>query len=148
MTIDEYLLGHWHNRQQAQSNPHCFSQCEIIWEKEGEFFVSKNFYRAEGAHNPYRHKKHKWQQTSSTTGIMENYRLDLTRHEECDMMFTLYDNSWHGKLDSTKCLGERGNRIISEVHLYGDKLTSKDQGFDNKGNLVWGTPNLFHFVRH
>ena len=79
---------------------------------------------------------------------MENYRLDLTRHEECDMMFTFYDNSWHGKLDSTKCLGERGNRIISEVHLYGDKLTSKDQGFDNKGNLVWGTPNLFHFIRH
>ena len=80
MTIDDYLLGHWHNRQQAQSNPHCFSQCEIIWEKEGDFFVSKNFYRSQ-EHNPYRHKRHKWVQTSATTGIMQNYRLDLTRHE-------------------------------------------------------------------
>ena len=88
MTIDDYLLGHWHNRQQAQSNPHCFSQCEIIWEKEGDFFVSKNFYRSQ-EHNPYRHKRHKWVQTSATTGIMQNYRLDLTRHEECDMMLSL-----------------------------------------------------------
>ena len=47
MTIDSYLLGHWTNRQQAQSNPHCFSQCEIIWEKDGDWYTSKNFYRVD-----------------------------------------------------------------------------------------------------
>ena len=147
MTIDSYLLGHWTNRQQAQSNPHCFSQCEIIWEKDGDWDTSKNFYRVDGKTNPYRHKKHRFVQTSSTTAIMENYHLELTRHGECDMMFTFQDNVWHGSLNSDLCLGERGSRIVSEIHLFGDKLHSKDQGFDSNNNVVWGSPDLFRFIR-
>ena len=59
MTIDDYLLGHWSNRQQAQSNPHSFAQTEIIWEKEEDWYKSKNFYRVDGPEKPYRQKRHK-----------------------------------------------------------------------------------------
>ena len=55
--FDQYLLGHWHNRAQAQSNPSLFAQTEIIWAKEGEWYTSKNFYRVDGPHKPYRNKK-------------------------------------------------------------------------------------------
>ena len=146
MTIDDYLLGHWSNRQQAQSNPHSFAQTEIIWEKEEDWYYSKNFYRVDGPTQPYRQKRHKIRVLEDKV-IMENYRLDLTRNEECDMLFLFEGDSWHGKLDSERCSGDRGNRIVSEIHLYGDKLHCKDQGFDSNNNVVWGSPYLYRFIR-
>ena len=147
MTIDDYLLGHWSNKQQAQSNPHSFASSEIIWTKEEDWYFSKNFYRVDGPGSPYRQKKHKIRIVSEDTVVMENYRLDLTRHEECDMMFVFSNNCWHGTLDSDKCRGERGNRIKSEIHLYGTKLHCKDQGLNERNDLVWGSPYLYRFTR-
>ncbi len=41
--IDDYIIGHWTNRYQAQSLPHHFSSVETIWEKVDGGYHSKNF---------------------------------------------------------------------------------------------------------
>tara|TARA_S200000501_G_scaffold312194_2_gene303181 strand:- start:23107 stop:23559 length:453 start_codon:yes stop_codon:yes gene_type:complete len=145
--FDQFLLGHWHNRAQAQSNPSLFAQTEIIWAKEGEWYTSKNFYRVDGPHKPYRNKKHKIQVASKSYIIMQNYKLDGTRHQECDMHFTYQNDYWSGKLDSTRCKGEKGYRIESMINLYGEKLFSRDRGLNQKGEKVWGSDEIYKFVR-
>ena len=148
MTIDleKYLLGHWSNRAQAQSDPHNFASVEIIWKKIEGGYESMNYKRV-NPNEPYRKKRHKLRVVSSTEVIMENYHLDWTRHEECDILLTFDGTAWHGKLLGEGCRGYRGNRVVSQIHLYGDKLHSCDQGYDEENNLVWGSTELYRFSR-
>ena len=147
MIFDEYLLGHWTNRSQAQSNPHKVAQTEVIWAKEGDWYTSLNFYRVDGPHKPYRNKKHKIEIVSDNYVIMQNYRLDGSRHGECDMHFRFESEHWSGKLDSDKCRGEKGYRVVSEIYLYGEKLLSRDKGLNQQGKMVWGSEEMYKFVR-
>ena len=145
--IEDYLLGHWTNRYQAQSDPTNFASVEIIWKAIDGGFESMNFKRSRGPEDPYRKKRHKLEYISDTQVIMQNYHLDWTRHEECDMILTFDGQAWHGKLLGEGCRGYRGNRVVSEVHAYGDKLHTMDQGYDEDNNLVWGSTQLYRFVR-
>ena len=147
MTIEDYIIGHWSNRSQAQSNPTTFASVEIVWKKIDGGFESMNYKRSRGPEDPYRKKRHKLVQVSDTEVIMQNYHLDWTRHEECDMILTFDGQAWHGKLLGNECRGYRGNRVVSEIHLYGDKLHSMDQGYDEDNNLVWGSTKLYRFTR-
>jgi len=147
MTIESYLLGHWSNKAQAQSNPYDFASVEIVWKKIDGGFESMNYKRVNGPDDPYRRKRHKIRYLSDTEAVIENYHLDWTRHEECDIIFKFDGRAWHGKLLGDKCRGYRGNRVVSEVHAYGDKLHTMDQGYDEENNLVWGSTKLYRFVR-
>ena len=44
---------------------------------------------------------------------MENYHLDWTRHEDCDILFTFDGRAWHGKLIGDNCYGYRGDKVQS-----------------------------------
>ena len=133
MIFDEYLLGHWTNRSQAQSNPHKVAQTEVIWAKEGDWYTSLNFYRVDGPHKPYRNKKHKIEIISDKYVIMQNYRLDGSRHEECDMHFRFESEHWSGKLDSDKCRGEKGVQgCVRNISLR-RKVIVKRQGIESTG---------------
>ena len=79
--IDDYIIGHWTNRYQAQSAPHHFSTVETVWEKVEGGYHSKNFYRRDGANKPYRERYHKVNVISFDKLIFENYNLDWTRSE-------------------------------------------------------------------
>lgn len=147
MNIEDYLLGHWTNRYQAQSNPTSFASVEIVWKKVDDGYESMNYKRVNGPDDPYRRKRHKIRYISDTEAIIENYHLDWTRHEDCDIIFTFDGQAWHGKLLGNECRGYRGNRVVSEVHAYGDKLHTMDQGYDEDNNLVWGSTELYRFVR-
>ena len=147
MSFKNYLLGHWTNKFQAQSNPHYYSQVEIIWEVVDGGLHSKNFYRAEGPNNPYRERYHKVVVVSDTEVIVENYDLNWTRSENCDMMFMFDGQAWHGKIVGDKCTGNRGQRVNSEIHLFGNKLHSCDQGYSSEGEMIWGSKNLYKFTR-
>jgi len=147
MNIEDYLLGHWTNRYQAQSNPTSFASVEIVWKKVDDGYESMNYKRVNGPDDPYRRKRHKIRYISDTEAIIENYHLDWTRHEDCDIIFTFDGQAWHGKLLGNECRGYRGNRVVSEVHAYGDKLHTMDQGYDEENNLVWGSTKLYRFVR-
>ena len=147
MNIEDYLLGHWTNRYQAQSNPTSFASVEIVWKKVDDGYESMNYKRVNGPDDPYRCKRHKIRYISDTEAIIENYHLDWTRHEDCDIIFTFDGQAWHGKLLGNECRGYRGNRVVSEVHAYGDKLHTMDQGYDEDNNLVWGSTELYRFTR-
>jgi len=147
MMIEDYLLGHWTNRSQAQSNPHSFASVEIIWKRVDDGFESMNYKRSLGPSEPYRKKRHKLEIISDTEVIMHNYHLDWTPHPECDIILTFDGDAWHGKLLGEGCRGYRGDRVVSEIHLYGDKLHSMDQGYDENNRLVWGSTELYRFTR-
>ena len=147
MTIDDYIIGHWTNRHQAQSAPHHYSSIEIVWSKVEGGYHSKNYYRSQGPDNPYRERYHKTDVISDDKIIFKNYNLDWTRSENCDMMFTFDGTAWHGHLVGDKCTGAMGYRVVSEISLYGEKLHSKDQGYDDKGDMIWGSNALYKFIR-
>ena len=146
--FESYLLGLYNNRSQAQSHPTEFPQVYILWEKIVGGYHSKQWYRRDGPTKPYREKYHKLVEVSETEVIMENYYLDWTRHEDCDMIFRFDGHGWHGQLAGDKCRGYRGDRVISEIHVYKDKLHTCDQGRDlETEELMWGSTELYRFTR-
>ncbi len=147
MKIDDYILGHWSNKFQAQSAPHHFSTVEILWQRVDGGYHSKNYFRSDGPDKPYRERYHKTITVSDTEVHFENYDLDWTRCENCDMIFKFDDNIWHGELIGDLCTGVRGHKVVSEIYLYGDKLHSKDQGYNPEGEMVWGSECLYKFTR-
>jgi|TARA_B100000035_G_scaffold276932_1_gene254917 hypothetical protein len=149
MNIERYILGHWSNRHQAQSDPCNWVSVEIIWKKFEHGYQSMNYKRHEGIEKAYRKKNHKLLQLSENQVLMQNYHLDWTRHEDCDMMFTFDGSVWRGQLACPgKCIGYRGDRVVSEIHCFGDKLHTCDQGYDLKtGEMVWGSKELYRFIR-
>ena len=107
-----------------------------------------NYKRCEGPDSPYRKKNHKFVRLSDREVLVENYHLDWTRHEECDILFTFDGEAWHGKLAGENCKGYRGDRVISEIHAYGNKLHTCDRGIDlETGEMVWGSTELYRFTR-
>jgi len=149
MELEAYLLGHWTNRLQAQSDPINWVSVEIVWKLHEEGFQSMNYKRSEGPDAPYRKKNHKFLKISDTEVLVENYHLDWTRHEDCDIIFKFDGQVWHGELAYPgKCTGYRGDKVISEIHAYGDKLHTCDRGIDlETGEMVWGSKELYRFTR-
>ena len=147
VNFEKYLLGHWSNKAQAQSDPQNFASLNIVWKKIEDGYESMNYKRCRGAYDPYRRKYHKLEIVSDTEIIMHNYYTDWTPHEDCDMMFTFDGNSWTGRLIGDNCRGYRGDRIVSHIQLFGNKLHNMDQGYDDQGNLVWGTKKCYRYTR-
>jgi hypothetical protein len=144
--FETYLLGLYNNKRQAQSYPTEYSQVFILWEKIDGGYHSKQWYRRDGHEKPYREKYHKLVEVSETEVIMQNYHLDWTRHEDCDMIFTYDGKRWHGKLIGDNCTA-KGYKVVAEIHLTGPGLESRDKGLDENGKLMWGSLGLFKFVR-
>ena len=145
--IDDYLLGHWTNRHQAQSAPHHYSSIEIVWSKVEGGYHSKNYYRSQGPDNPYRERYHKTDVISDDKIIFKNYNLDWTRSENCDMMFVYNGEQWIGSVVGDSCISSDGNRVHSEMKLFGSKIHTCDQGYDSDGNMIWGSKNPYKFKR-
>ncbi len=150
--IDDYIIGHWTNRYQAQSNPLGFASVELEWsidysDVDQIWYKSKNYYRKEGPNKPYRSGRHKMSLIRGDSFLMENYSEDGTKRQGCDMLFVDVNGRWEGRLFAEgQCV--IGDAIISShMVLYGDKLHSADQGRDKEGNLIWGTDHFYEFTR-
>jgi len=140
MSFESYLLGHWTNVSQAQSDPLLFSSVELVWDRIPGGLRSKNFYR-KTPNSPYRERYHKINQVSDTKVIVENYHTDWTRSENCDMMFVYNGEQWIGSVVGDSCISSDGNRVHSEMKLFGSKIHTCDQGYDSDGNMIWGSKN-------
>jgi len=145
--FEDYLLGLYHNKAQAQSHPTEFAQIFILWEKIDGGYHSKQWYRRDGQNNPYRERYHKIVEITETKVLVENYRLDWTRCSECDMIFLFDGQTWHGQLQGNNCIVRENVRVKSEIHLTKKGLESKDQGIDPEGKMVFGSLGLYKFVR-
>ena len=149
MTIDDYLLGHWTNRYQAQSNPLAFASVELIWENDVDpfWYKSKNFYRSEGESRPYRSGRHKLVTIRGDSFLMENYDDNLTRRIGCDMLFEFNNDQWEGTLFTKGACIMNGANVSSHMILFGNKIHQADQGKDEHGNLIWGSDYYYKFTR-
>ena len=146
--FEEYLLGNYSNKIQAQSHPTEYSSVCIRWEKIDGGYQSRNYYKVDGPDKPYRHRNHKIIEVSETEVIVENYSLDWTRQEGCDMIFTFDGQAWHGKLKNPgQCLVREGVYVVAEIHLTKTGLDSRDQGFDPNEELVFGSFRMYKFLR-
>ena len=150
MTTDfeAYLLGLYDNKIQAQSHPTEFAQIFILWEKIDGGYKSKHYYKRDGADKPYRMRHHKLVEVSEEEVIVENYHTDWTRCEGCDMIFKWDGRQWNGKLrNPDQCFVRDGVSVTSEVHFTKEGVYCKDLGYDQSGNLVFGSPSLYKFKR-
>ena len=84
-----------------------------------------------------------------TEVIVENYSLDWTRQEGCDMIFTFKDNSWHGKLKNPGQCFVRENVTVAilKIHLTRDGIDSRDLGYNSEGEKVFGGTLMYKFKR-
>ena len=102
-----------------------------------------NFKRCDGPESPYRKKNHKFVQLSDTEVLVENYHLD-GQNTMIVIYYSFDGQAWHGKLAGDNCIGYRGDKVISEIHAYGDKLHTCDRGIDlETGEMVWGSAELY-----
>jgi hypothetical protein len=145
--FEDYLLGLYDNIQQAQSYPTEFAQVYILWEKIDDGYHSKQWYRRDGASKPYRERNYKITEISDIEVILENYNLDWTRCETCDMIFKYDGQTWHGKLLGNDCIVRENVRVVSEVRLTQTGLESRDQGYDPDGKMVFGSLGIYNFKR-
>ena len=146
MTIEDYLIGHWSNRLQAQSNPHRFTSVELIWNKIDGGLESYNYMRHKGSHSPYRKKYHTVNRISDREVIIQNHFIDWTRNENCDMIFKFDGEKWIGNLLGCNCTGSQGERVVSEMHLFGNKIHTMDQGYESN-KMIWGSAEFYRFTR-
>ena len=66
--------------------------------------------------------------------LVENYDLDWTRAEDCDMILKFDGTCWRGELATPgKCTGVKGYRVVSEIYIFKDKLHTMDQGYNSEG---------------
>lgn len=149
MTTDfeSYLLGLYDNIQQAQSHPTEFAQIFILWERIDDAYHSKQWYRRDGPNKPYRERYHKLVELSETRVVVQNYHLDWTRCESCDMIFKFEGHEWHGQLIGNDCIVRGNVRVKSEIKLTKTGLESRDQGYDPDGKMVFGSLGLYKFKR-
>ena len=147
MTTDfeECLTGKYNNFRQAQSAPTLFSQIEILWEKIPGGLQSRQWYRHESDH-PYREGYHKVIHVSDKEVVVENYNIDWTRRENCDMIFKFDGRAWNGNILGDKCY-RRNACVQSEIILINHQLHSRDKGLDESGNRVWGSDTLYIFTK-
>ena len=139
------LLGRWSNKAQAYSNPSRYAWILTSWEDVGNGkYLSKQWYHYEGEEKPYRERINTLCEIESGI-ILQNWGLDGTRNEKCDIIVTLDNGKWKGKNIGTECI-VRGASLRSDFLLSSGELLSRDAGYvDNK--LIWGSRDYYHFGR-
>lgn len=139
------LLGRWSNKDQAYSNPSKYAWILTSWEDVGDGkYLSKQWYHYEGETKPYRERINTLCETESSI-IIQNWSLDGTRNEKCDIIVTLDNGRWKGKNIGMGCI-VRGAILYSNFILSPGQLLSRDAGYiDNK--LIWGSKDYYHFGR-
>ncbi len=138
------LLGKWSNKSQAQSNPHSFRQVELRWEKRDDWIFASSFNRKDP--NPYLEVKKKLVTVSDTEVILEHYGgsySNWTRLSSCDMILKYDGVKWSGEFEAQV----DNSSVYAELHLYGNKLFTKDKSLDPSGNIIWGADRMYRFVR-
>ncbi len=139
-----FLLGTWSNKSQAQSNPTGFRQVTLHWTRKigrGQgYFHGAYHYRNEP--DPYLEVRKKLIMNSETEVVLEHFGgtySNWKRVPACDMTLKWDGSKWYGEFDT--------GSITAELHLYGNKLFTKDKSVDEDGKVIWGDDKLYKFVR-
>ena len=139
-----FLLGRYHNRNQAFANPSKFAYIHCYWEQVGENEIhSKSWYNYAGEDAPYREKYHRLE-ISDNNIIVRNYTANWEKYP-CDMLFTYVDASWEG-VNCGECI-VKGAKLESKITLTNDnKAICYDAGIKD-GKIIWGGRDLYIFEK-
>ena len=135
----DLLVHHWHNLRQAQMWPSSFAYIHYLWyfNDEGRL-ASKQWYdwngevNRERTHNVVSKKDHI---------LLETFNADKKMPS---LIFTESERGWIGKNEPNAHNG-RGV-VVSTITLTKDSFESDDKGYDEEGELLWGSkkgPFLF-----
>lgn len=138
-----FLLGQYHNRNQAFANPSKFAYIHCYWKQlEENKFHSKHWYNYAGEDAPYREKYHMLKVNNSNI-IVENYDTNWQKYP-CDMIFSRNTSTWEGS-NYGECILHNA-QLESKVTLTGNQALCYDAGIrDNK--IVWGGRDLYIFEK-
>tara|TARA_B100001094_G_scaffold327296_1_gene385156 strand:+ start:19077 stop:19529 length:453 start_codon:yes stop_codon:yes gene_type:complete len=148
--IDDFIVklkGKYNNWLQAASSPRDYSHVHIIWDQIGDNELTiKQWYDHEGESNPYRTRWHKILENQNSI-IVENWEENWKEHHnQYDMMFTLNNNFYKGKLIHENPTVRENTILKSFVEFNGDKYRSRDQGW--RGNeLIWGSMLIYELQK-
>ena len=56
-------------------------------------------------------------------------------------------SKWTGSFDSKIDQDGEDTNVHAELHLYGNKLFTKDKSTDSEGNVLWGDDGTYKFIR-
>lgn len=138
-----FLLGRYHNRDQAFVNPSKFAYIHCYWEQVGENEIhSKHWYNYAGEDAPYREKYHRLE-ISGNNIIVRNYDANWEKYP-CDMIFSRTSTSWEGTNHEECILYDA--RMETKMTLTGNQVLCYDAGIKN-GEIVWGGKDLYIFEK-
>lgn len=138
-----FLLGRYHNRDQAFYNPSKFAYIHCYWERIGaEEMQSKHWYNYAGEDAPYRQKKHRVE-TEGNNIIVRNFDDNWDKYP-CDMIFTRTATTWEGTNYGDCQLHEA--TMETKMTLTGTEVLCYDAGVKD-GKIVWGGKDLYTFKR-
>ena len=147
-----FILGTWSNKSQAQSNPTGFRQVTLHWtRKPGRglgLYHAAYHYRDEP--DPYLEVQKKLVIVSDVEVVLEHHGGTYTnwkRLDNCDMRLGWDGTKWTGSFDSKIDQDGEETNVHAELHLYGNKLFTKDKSTDSEGNVLWGDDGTYKFVR-
>ena len=120
------LLGLYHNRYQAYSNPSHFA---FIWAKfyeEDGVLKSKSWHHTYGEASAYRIFSHTLSERNGHV-IMTNYN-EIENSPTCDLTFIRRDNWW---IANGSCIIPEKNTIVrTYIQFNGKEYHSRDGGYD------------------
>jgi hypothetical protein len=143
------LLGLYHNRNQAYTNPqmwaHIFTKIE---ENDRGEIISKSWYAIEDENNPYKKVSLELKETQNKI-IVTPYNID-NGYKTCDIEFSYDGQFWIGENEKCEII-DRGIYISTSIKFDGINYFSRDAGYDlSNRNFLWGKQKhegMFHFIK-
>lgn len=140
------LEGLYDSWDQASRDPARYAHVKIRWTRLGpDQLESKQWYHYLGEEKPYRRRWHRVKSQGNDIRV-ENWSVDWKDHNSCcDMIFTLENGIYRGKVCSEKCI-VNGGIVESMVEFDGERYRSRDRGWTaNHGKKVWGSDVIYEF---
>jgi len=135
------IVGEYSNKNQTLMCPFDYARIRLIWKDLGENKLqSQNFYEYNyPREEPYRQSYHTYDIVSNDEVLLRGFDVDW--NPTCD-----HNVYWNGGFWVAKICGEcimNNIKITSQFKFNSEKFFSKDAGYDESGNLVWGKDTSF-----
>jgi hypothetical protein len=129
------LLGLYHNRFQAYSNPSDWAFICVKFYIEDDVLKSKSWHNVDGEQSAYRIFSHTLS-VSNESVIMTNY-TKVEQHQTCNLIFNKDGEWWKSSSD---CMMQEKNMYIrTYITFNGKEYHSRDAGYDMiTHQFLWG----------
>lgn len=137
----EKLLGLYHNRNQAFSQPQQWAHIYVQFEESNDGnILSKSWYATESPQNPYR---------QSVLILKEMDDKIVVTTEDSNLEFIFSDGYWIS--ESKSVIHSKNMYVLTSIKFDGQNYFSRDGGYHLKNDrFLWGKDihqGYFHFIK-